>query len=121
MFGPYKIGFWRRLKMVPARLRLGFWPDETWSLDETIAAFVVPRLKYLKEHNHGYHGDTEEGWKAIQDEIIWALEAIISDGSWYDGYFDIPPKERCYKIQALEDRRQAGCELFGKWLQGLWD
>lgn len=111
-----KLGLWRRLKMVPIRLRLGFWPYEVWNLDMTIAAFAAPRLKYLSQIDHGHPcGLTPDEWRAIQDEIIWALEAVADDSSWYGPDYDYE------KVRALEERRSKGCKLFGFWFQALWD
>ena len=108
-----------RIRDLPARLRLGFWPHETWNLDVTIAKFVIPRLRFLRDTNCGHPTHmTEEKWKAIQDEIIWALEMVEDDSRWYN----IPSVVKGdYKaIHNLSDNRQKGCILFGKYLQSFW-
>jgi hypothetical protein len=72
----------------------------------TIATFTLPRLRYLRKLDSGHPASlTPAEWQAILDEIIWTLEAVVDDSAW----------------NTLEDRRQAGCELFGKHFQHLWD
>jgi hypothetical protein len=109
-----KLGWRRRLGMIPARLRLGFWPHEVWSLDQTIARFVLPRLKYLRAVNCGYPGDlTQEQWDKILDKIIWSLEYCSDDGRYY-GY-----NPTTYKADLTRSRK--GFALLGRWFDHLWD
>lgn len=59
----------------------------------------------------GYPGElTEEGWNAILDEMIWAMEYIIGD-QW-----DADKTQ----WETNEVRCNAGCELMGKYFRGLW-
>lgn len=96
------------------RLRLGFWPDEVWSLDQTVARFILPRLRYLREIEHGYpddgEPDAEVRWHATLDEIEWALDFIADD-------------ERFYGPSTVEaqERMAEGLRLLGKHFTSLWD
>jgi len=84
------------------------WDDsETWSLDETIAKFAVPRLKRFKELKKCYPGNLsgEQEWDAILDEIILALEACID--------WEIDTSEQWNKVDD-------GLHLFGKHFRSLW-
>jgi hypothetical protein len=92
----------------------------------TIAAFALPRLRYLRKLDSGHPTAlTSAEWQAILEEIIWTLEAIVDDSAWYGDYQIVAEpsvgKAQSARIAALEDRRQAGCELFGKYFQHLWD
>jgi hypothetical protein len=102
------------------------WSDEdTWSLDKTMARFVLPRLIRFREINNGYPNDlTEERWDAILDEMIWALDYIVNDGENY--YFDKDKLSAPYTTEQLEewkkleDRCDNGMKLFGEYFRALW-
>ena len=58
----------------------GFDDSETWSLDITLAYWIVPRLKRFKKVNNGYpSGLTEDKWNETIDKMIRAFEIIIKD------------------------------------------
>jgi hypothetical protein len=89
------------------------WDDsETWSLDSTIARFVLPRLKRFKELNCGYPSflSSIEEWNEILDHIIYAME-VISDEELYYG---------CKLTKKDWKRVNKGFRLFGKYFQNLW-
>ena len=74
------------LRRIWQNLTRGWNDSDIWNLDHTIAIFVIPRLKKLKEKTNGYPGsleinesDYEEGmiqWKQILDKMIYAFEGI---------------------------------------------
>lgn len=110
-----------RIKKVVRRLRHGCWPDECWNLDVTFAKFILPRLKYFKDHNHGYPADlTEETWNHYLSEMIIAFKYIDNEG-----YYDCPEKaDGTVDAEALQqqiDETQHGLELFAKYYMGLWN
>ena len=86
------------------------WDDsDTWSLDHTIAKFVLPRLKLFRKIDFGYPaGLTSEEWNWILDEMIWAMEFNASGEKWES------LNEDDY------NRAQRGYELFGKYFLDLW-
>ena len=99
------------------------WDDrDTWSLDSTIAKFVLPRLKRFKEVNCGYPVklnspkediDSEKGmtkWNEILDHMIYAMEICSDEEFYYGGSL----KKKEWK------RVDKGCKLFGKYFQNLW-
>ena len=91
------------------RIERGFDDSETWSLDFTIAKFVLPRLKRFKEVNNGYPEELgEEGWDKVIDEMIETFELMIKDREG-----DILENKEYEKIQH-------GLKLFGHWFQALW-
>lgn len=89
------------------RLTRGFDDSETWSLRDTIAKFIVPRLKVFREVTNGYPGDlTEKKWATILTKIEKAFELVILDKMvWTD-------KEN--KIY------QEGMQLFSEYFMHLW-
>lgn len=104
----------RYFRHIPFRVHNGFWPGETWSLDVTIAKFVIPRLEHLMANTHGYPSHFQkkfgkrgaEVWGEYMDEMLWALEQVADQEI------------------ALEDeakRIQKGLRKFGFWFQDLWD
>jgi len=89
------------------------WDDsDTWNLDHTIAKFVLPRLKRLKEVQNGYVPRLgEEGWDEVLDKIIFSMELVV--------------KEWDFETTTEEEREhwkkaQEGFELFGKYFRDLW-
>ena len=89
--------------------------SDLWSLDITIANFVLPRLKKIKKENIGYPGidgmDTPEKWDEALDKMILAFEYVAHTFDM-ESHFD------------EDKRRQAvineGLQLFAKWFQYLW-
>lgn len=89
------------------------WDDsDTWSLDTTIAKFVLPRLKRFKEVNIGYPSflPSIEEWNEILDHMIYAVEVLSNDELKYG----------CDLKKMDWKRVQRGCRLFGKYFQNLW-
>ena len=115
-------------------------PKETWSLDVSLAKYILPRLKKFKELNNGYPGmdevDTPEKWDETLDKMIQAFEYVIDwDEYWLDDprydYTDImfgDNKELYESIvenKRMEDIRRLaaikeGLQLFAKYYMSLW-
>lgn len=112
-------------------------PQDTWSMDYTLAHIILPMLIQLKKTKHGapftddgdcpeeLHepddfdnatGDVDENWfkrwDYIMDEMIWTFEQIIKDNRSY--WVDDDNKD-------LIDRYDNGLRLFGKYYNNLWD
>jgi len=113
---------------------------DSWSADHTLSLIIVPVLQELRRSLHGapclfpnevpedlqsyvededwdtsseYEMNIFRTWENILDEMIWAFSEIqIDDDSWHS---DV----EAYK--KYEERRQRGCELFGKFYTNLWD
>jgi hypothetical protein len=103
----------RSLKYFYQRLTRGWDDSDTWSLDVTIAKFALPRLKRLKEIQHGHPSDfTEQDWDKALDEMIWAMEYITKQWD-----LDLSMEQ----WQDNEKRCSAGCILFGMYFRALWD
>lgn len=100
----------------------GFYYEETWNLDSSIAAFVLPRLIYFRDNFQGvpldyctYEEDgytvtnmTEavENWKKDIATMIEAFYYIIKDD---------------YNDKKHKDIIKKGLKLFSKKFQNLWD
>ena len=70
---------------------------DIYSLDNTIARFVLPRLKFFKKNIIGYPPDiTYEEWKSIIDKMILAFELILDTSEPDFG-------ERKYHIEKIDD------------------
>jgi hypothetical protein len=87
-------------------------PDDTWSMDHTLAPIIVPMLKQLKETKHGSPFTDDEDvpeelrstnappkeneydiddfhyarWEWVMGEMIWAFEQKLRD-SWEEDYY----------------------------------
>lgn len=112
----------RTYRFIWQRIVRGWDDSDTWSLDDTIAHFALPRVKRFKEVNDGYPNDagTPERWDEILDEIIWALDYIANDGE--EKFFEKHKDEntRYDEWKKLEKRCDDGMKLFGEYFRGLW-
>lgn len=106
----YWINIKRKAKFFYQRRTRGWDDSDTWSLDYTIAKFVLPRLKRFKELNDGFPPDfTEETWDIALDDIIFAMECAINNSG------------SIYNLNPTEMKRwRRGNKLFGKYFNNLW-
>ena len=89
------------------RRKRGFDDSELWSLDCTIAKFILPRLKRYKKVASRTIAMSDDFVKDL-DNSIWAFEKIV-----FDCEGGINTKEDDEKIQKALKR-------FAKIFQGLW-
>jgi hypothetical protein len=113
----------RRVKFWWQRQTRGFDDSETWSLDNTLAGMIWPRIARLKELNTGYpcdiaydYGD-EEGpkkWNEYLDKMILAFKLIEEDKCFFG-----EPNWR-EKEEEQERKIDEGLDLFRKYYRNLW-
>lgn len=64
-------------------------PSEIWNLDQTIAKFILPRLKKFRNvvHSHPVTDEvkTFEDWQEVLDKMIIAFEYILECDEWWIG------------------------------------
>lgn len=100
--------FWQR------QIR-GFDDTELWSLDFTVARFVLPRLIAFKNNDdkglmgHPCHITMDE-WNGILDDMIYAMEISANDFMSYEDELTVDWK-----------RVEKGHLLFGSYFRDLWD
>ena len=108
----------------------GFFSEECWSLDVTLAALILPRLicfkdstsgcpaSLIKEDEEGHVIDEDKSnqlWHEILDKMIYAFWIIVSE---YDGYStELNRKERDELVAAKKE----GLRLFAEYFESLWD
>ena len=98
----------RAIKFFFQKRTRGWSDEETWNLDITIAKFVLPRLKRLKQLQNGYPGDlAEEKWDEILDKMIFSFDKITND-------------EEIVMEQPQAERVQEGLDLFANRFRDLW-
>ena len=91
----------REKKLTKQRLKRGFDDSEMWSLDSTIASFIVPRLKeFIKAHKE--HIVNINNFVEDCEEFLWAMECKSKDCTDSD------------------DRYLKALTLFPKIFDGLW-
>lgn len=107
----------RRIRYIFQFFKRGFSDQQLWSLDVTIAEFILPRLIRYKEINSGLpfcktenRHYTEEEWCGILDKMIFAIEYAkkldhITSTKASEGY----------------SRYQEGMTLFAAHFLDLWD
>lgn len=87
-------------------------PRDTWSLDCTIAEYVLPRLKEYKKLTDVCPGiedaDTAEKWDEILDKMITAFEYAVSFDDWWidDPRYDYSNGVRMVVEKRLDDGRR---------------
>ena len=101
--------------------RHGFSPDEIWSLEESQAIFMFPRLRYYRIHTPGsWPADIKkyETWKKMLDDMIFMFEQMAGGNSYF------PDDEKLERLGMTKDeymkRMRRGKRLFGKYWTGLW-
>lgn len=68
---------------IKTQLEKGFDSSETWSLDMSIAAFIVPRLEYKIQNTCTYPPSLEyKEWIEILKQIKAAFEIISNSCDW---------------------------------------
>lgn len=83
----------------------GFDDSECWNLYITISKFILPRLKRLKEIQHGHPVDLSENeWNKILDKMINSFKEILKD-----------------EINQDYHKIKKGLKLFSKYFLNLWD
>lgn len=96
----------RALLFFKQRKQLGFDDSDLWSLDVTVADFVLPRLKRFRfitvSYPHSF--DSLEEWQATLDKMIYSFEQYSS------GIENADP-----------ERFDEGLKLFGLYFSSLWD
>jgi len=83
-------------------------PSDTWNLDMTLAAVILPALKQFKIASEDqYPGDMEspETWQDILDSMIYAFEIHANPDTMMDAEYE---------------RAQKGLDLFAKHFGSLW-
>jgi len=83
-----KLKYWLKYKW--QRLTKGFGDDEVWNLDVTIAEFILPRLKRLREIQHGFPACLDKDgedlgaveWDRRLDSMIEAFIIISNECYW---------------------------------------
>lgn len=96
----------------------GFYREETWNLDYTIARFILPRLVYLKEKSDGYPAElTPELWLQLLDKMILAFDHIYNERGNALYSHTMTEAERT----TWENEKQEGLMLFAKFFEHLWN
>ncbi len=92
------------------RATQGFADIDTFSLDSTIANFIVPRLKRFIEVNNGNPGDlTSDEWNNILHTILEGFKFLGSDDK-----YEALDKDPRWKSS------QTALNLFAKYFNHLW-
>ena len=93
--------------MTRSEKRRRFPDSDTWSLDITVAKFILPRLRRLKKIWTATVVPQPDGLnKKIFNKIIYSLAKIAKDNPWE------PLKN--------EAKVQEGLDLLGKHFRELW-
>lgn len=97
----------REKKYSKQRKKRGFDDSETWSLCDTIANFIIPRLERYIEIASQVNVETEEYNKSVND-FLEAMKLIERD----DGIWIFTEKE--------QEQLESGLKAFQNIFMGLW-
>ena len=89
--------------------------EDLWSLDITLAKYILPRLIRFKETNiNSYPPDFKsvDEWHNVIDKMIKAFEIVVKDDWRYVGHEEAEKKNKEY---------QDGINLFAEYFTELWD
>lgn len=121
-------------------IRHGYPRCFTWNVDLAAATFLIPLLKHLRDHTHGFpidmHDDPNkceytnaesvtaaDKWTRTLNKMIKAFENVKTDAAftaWGDHY------KKDMKLadelrESIEAETAEGLALFAKYYQNLWD
>ena len=138
------------LKRVLDNLTRGYNDSDTWSLDFTMAQWLVPRLKRLKELKRGIPGtmlkpgdynpednysirDEEYQWRKwdwIMDQILWSFEGWLDDSEYCSPSIEYMEKRLGISLHGkytwdilhkfYHNKLQRGLRFFAKYYGNLW-
>jgi len=102
---------YKKLKWFIQRGKRGYADCDWWDMADYLIWIIVPMLKELKKHQHGYpnKASTPEKWDTILDQMIEGFEAgerILTDD--------------CPSV-ADQEIFNNGMKLFSEWFFDLWD
>ena len=86
--------------------------NEIWDLDDTLARYILPRLKrfrQIKTNSYPSRLSGLEEWYQIIDKMIYSFNKCIED-EW--DYSNLEEENRIY---------QEGMNLFAEYFRDLWD
>jgi hypothetical protein len=124
VFSP--ITWWRRLRRLYQHITWGFNPKDIWDLDHTLAIWVLPRLKKLKEVKHGcppipgFPDECDEEtfqkqcdtWDSYLDKMIKAFTYIK---------YEYKREHSLEDSKKIEEEIQEGLMLFARHYRHLAD
>lgn len=115
--------FWRPIRFWYQRRTRGWDDSDLWSLDTTIAEFIVPRMKrWLEIGVSGYpHGLTPEKWDEILRKILKTFELALEDPFDYKHEEGDSIEDRMRKADEYLKEVDEGLSLFAKHYLHLWD
>jgi len=98
----------RRDRLLEERRRTGVSPDECWSLDYSLACFMVPRLEVFIRGARSFpcRMGSLGKWKAALRKMLYAFRKMRSQ--------DVPWKE------GQDARFDEGLRLFREYMLSLW-
>lgn len=87
------------------------------NLDQTIARFILPRLKLFKKKVIGYPPNiTFEEWKEILDKMIVAFELIINSNEPNFGHTEFHTEKEGNLYKLVVDKSDFNAEEYQKWV-----
>ena len=98
----------RTEKLIQIKKETGICPDEIWSLNYSIAVFIIPRLELFIKQTIGIPSPfkTLDEWKTVLRKMLYSMKKIASG--------EIPFSEK------ENPKFWKGLDLFHKYFLALW-
>jgi hypothetical protein len=127
------------IKRKAYQLVYGFDYADTWSLDISLAKWILPRLRYFKANLHSHPADLSfEEWQGILDDIIYAFNYVVDEDKYLSECW---PKDKDFsftivnhsivwndtrpadysKLDPCLERYAKGMRYFCIYFRHLWD
>lgn len=96
-------------KRKPSRRKVIIKAEELWSLDNTLAKYIYPRLEAYKKITYARPGDlTVAQWDAVLSKMLFSFAMIKADD--WPSAFD----------ESINKEVQEGLKLFAEYFTALW-
>jgi hypothetical protein len=97
--------------------KIGFNPEDMWSLDRSIAKYLLPRLKHFKKITNCYPtGLTRKQWERELNKMIAAFDLMTDD----DKYYKMDSNTTRYNNSKADKIIDDGLDSFRKYFKSLW-
>lgn len=108
--------------------KIGFRYEETWNLNTTLAAYMLPRVLWLKNHTHSFpvSFNNINEWKDVLNHICWSLYQTLTSEAEYKITLNNEEEEKTGKPKSILLRQvyeeiREGYQKLGEYFPDLWD
>ena len=111
----------REKEFIEQRIERGFDDSETWSLSDTIANFIIPRLKRFEEITKDF-SEIKKDFSEIKQDFSETDGEFMNNVASFRKAMELVSRDEGSRIFTEEERYQVseGLEKFPKIFMNLW-